>query len=1021
MALTRAELIAAGIVIPGSTSAQSFIPTGSNTPSNGLYLPATNTVAIATNSAGRLFIDANGRINQGTVAAFFAKDHTNNSKIVQFQSARSGETVFNLASFEFGFDGGGSLLSFTKSRSVNPAEYLYLGNNQTIGKIVFSGDDGFGFTPGAAIVSTTDQASGLTAPNMVAGTSYKIYSVGTSNFTLVGAASNTVGTIFTATGPTTGGGEVVPANGTTAANLRFMTTPFGSSFPQERLRITSSGRIGIGTTLPSELLHIAGNTRIGANGTSSAYLQIGTGATGNRFALIDFVGDTTYSDYGLRIVRGNTGENTPSQINHRGTGSFSLRAENAAPITFETTAQERLRITPDGKLGVATDSPDAVLTVNGTSSFASGAAATPGIAFSGNLNTGIYRPGDNQLAFATGGEGRLFIDANGRILIGTSNTPSQTNGSAAPLVVQGQIGSPSIGAMVSLQRGSVPTASGQGLGNITFADSTGRSYSQISGQADGVPSVEASPGTLSFYTVPSTSNGLQERLRIKSSGKMGLGTSDPINLFDVNGAVGVHYTYGLRAYRDQQTVNNLILGHTYTGGNDQLNLAPIGDSPTSAIALRTAEAGALTTRLFINPGGDVGILTESPAFPIDVRSRSSTDVRQVGITANDWATSFRGTYIQYFDSSATGSTYGISNANCGQLIFQNNTNALIGTNNSTPLIFATVSAERARINNEGNFIIGKSTSTTGVVFPSKVQSDAFYAYSASLFTDNSSPSHFWFLKSRGTAPEQHAAVKGEDLLGRIGFAGSDGDEFQYGAAIFAIVENGAPGTAVTNNQCPTGLVFGTRPDSSSTPLDRMRIAKNGYVGINCYPSRRLEVAENRASEYTSVIINQNSAGHAFATVCNANDTTARYFDGYSSVTSSVRVSILSNGNIVNINNSYGPLSSDVRLKQDIIDAPSQWDDLKNIRFTKFRFKNDPTGDLQLGLIAQELEEVCPGLVTRRPASEEEIADITNDLEDGDEVLSFKASILYMKAVVALQEAMERIEALEAEVAALKSA
>jgi hypothetical protein len=129
-----------------------------------------------------------------------------------------------------------------------------------------------------------------------------------------------------------------------------------------------------------------------------------------------------------------------------------------------------------------------------------------------------------------------------------------------------------------------------------------------------------------------------------------------------------------------------------------------------------------------------------------------------------------------------------------------------------------------------------------------------------------------------------------------------------------------------------------------------------------------------------------------------------------SVTDSIY--IFTNGNVVNINNSYGPLSSDQRLKQDITDANSQWDDIKNIRITNFRYKNDPAGPLHLGPIAQELEQVSPGLITRRPASEDEIADPSNSLVDGDEVLSFKASILYMKAVKALQEAMERIEQLE---------
>jgi hypothetical protein len=50
-----------------------------------------------------------------------------------------------------------------------------------------------------------------------------------------------------------------------------------------------------------------------------------------------------------------------------------------------------------------------------------GTAAAPGIAFETDPNTGIYSPGADQLAVSTGGTGRLFVDASGRVGIGTSS------------------------------------------------------------------------------------------------------------------------------------------------------------------------------------------------------------------------------------------------------------------------------------------------------------------------------------------------------------------------------------------------------------------------------------------------------------------------------------------------------------------------------------------------------------------------------------------------------------------------
>lgn len=121
--------------------------------------------------------------------------------------------------------------------------------------------------------------------------------------------------------------------------------------------------------------------------------------------------------------------------------------------------------------------------------------------------------------------------------------------------------------------------------------------------------------------------------------------------------------------------------------------------------------------------------------------------------------------------------------------------------------------------------------------------------------------------------------------------------------------------------------------------------------------------------------------------------------------------IYSNGNIKNTNNSYGAIS-DIKLKENIVDANSQWDDLKALQVRNYNFKEGQT-HTQIGLVAQEVEQVSPGLVTESPDRDAE----GNDL--GTVTKSVNYSVLYMKAVKALQEAMERIEVLEAKVNALE--
>ena len=158
----------------------------------------------------------------------------------------------------------------------------------------------------------------------------------------------------------------------------------------------------------------------------------------------------------------------------------------------------------------------------------------------------------------------------------------------------------------------------------------------------------------------------------------------------------------------------------------------------------------------------------------------------------------------------------------------------------------------------------------------------------------------------------------------------------------------------------------------------------------------------------------------------------------------VRLQIYSDGDIYNHDGTYAQFS-DERIKDNITDAKSQWDDIKAMRFVNYQRKDDileygkDKAKVQLGLIGQELEKVSPNLVRQvepnaddiRHSSElgtlyQEGDDIPEDKKVGDvkevkdKVKGVAYSILYMKAVKALQEAMARIETLEAKVTALES-
>jgi len=110
------------------------------------------------------------------------------------------------------------------------------------------------------------------------------------------------------------------------------------------------------------------------------------------------------------------------------------------------------------------------------------------------------------------------------------------------------------------------------------------------------------------------------------------------------------------------------------------------------------------------------------------------------------------------------------------------------------------------------------------------------------------------------------------------------------------------------------------------------------------------------------------------------------------------------GDLENTNNRYSGIS-DQNLKENIVDASSQWDDIKAVRVRKYSLieKGLDAPD-SIGVIAQELEA-------------SDMGGLVKDVDEGYKTVAY--SVLYMKAVKALQEAMERIEVLEARVTTLE--
>ena len=230
------------------------------------------------------------------------------------------------------------------------------------------------------------------------------------------------------------------------------------------------------------------------------------------------------------------------------------------------------------------------------------------------------------------------------------------------------------------------------------------------------------------------------------------------------------------------------------------------------------------------------------------------------------------------------------------------------------------------------------------------------------------------------------------------------------------------GNSGTDNQgirAEGHLLFATGGDTQ-----KMRLGTNGALGVGGNANRMIHAVQNSSNGTVGVGAfengddNNTNAVLFLSTVRNGTSGNSflqcnRDQDNNGQGVKAVAF-IRTNGDFDSDTNSYGGIS-DIKLKENIVDAKSQWDDIKNIKVRNFNFKDNP-GKKMLGVVAQEIETVSAGLVNDCPDE-----NITSPGPEGTSTKSVKYSILYMKAIKCLQEAQTRIETLETEVAALKAA
>lgn len=481
-------------------------------------------------------------------------------------------------------------------------------------------------------------------------------------------------------------------------NLGFMYTDGVNEGGINNVRVTfaSSGNVGIGTTNPVAKLDVIGTISTGIStrkvnigGDDGRSIEIGIGNT-SVSTYIDFhAADDVDGDYTARIERGG-GINGGFGFVNKGTGSFS----------FFAGVTEQLTITTGGNVGIGTTNPKVKLQVQGGnllvgndisptigsslgSIFLNGGGTRRGIHWSATSDThyvklesdvidGLTINGYSGVAFATGSRSnstwaeRLRFDINGNVGIGITNPSTKLDVNGTVRAVNSTfairaVTTTSSQTSIGLTREGAPTdqrnweiLSGDG-GHFVI-----RTINDSYSSAQDAFVAERGVSGVSIDNVRFLPGGA-ERLRITSTGNVGIGTTNPSKRLDVK----IHDTSSGTRYVAHFGGNNHLTGYAVGIGLDPegygyRNKIGILAEGTSAgwsrgklhFALNgisdTNEASIADAKMTILESGNVGIGTTNPGYKLHVVG----DINYTGTLHNN-GVPFSPVNIQEFTTSGT--------------------------------------------------------------------------------------------------------------------------------------------------------------------------------------------------------------------------------------------------------------------------------------------------------------------------------------------------------------------------------
>jgi hypothetical protein len=847
----------------------------------------------------------------------------------------------------------------------------------------------------------------------------------------------------------------------------------------EHMRISASGSVGMGTTTPANRLDVEGAAAIGTgySGSSTApangaiiegSVGIGTAAPSSKLDVrgqLTLDADNSWVTGGVRfrnssnVLDGGVIQTLSGALFYRspsGDGQLGHRFYNGG------SASEIMTLLNNGNLGIGTTTPAARLDVNGTSVFRgyTGINRTTAIGSSvfdveatagAGAYGGMYMNGTNTASwpfygYATDGAARAWHYVDGstntwHLNNGSVNRISVTNtgfvgiGIATPtraiLEQYGQVGTtnaifgggstgislmnafPGIGFNWYQNAGSKAIAAG--FGGYLYFDHTLGDFN-----------FNVSSASAASANATHTNN---TRLTLKNNGRVGIGTTAPSSLLDVNGQLTLNAdnNWGSGGIRFRNSLNALdgAIVQSVTGG--LYYRAPSGDSQLGHRFL----SGAATTEIMtLLNNGRLGIGTTAPANVLDVEGGVAIGATYSGTNAAPT----NGLLVQGNVGIAAATLNPAARLTVNGAILSSDANDFMVTDGdafqfSHVNAGGTVFTERVRINSLGNVGLGTPSPNN------RLDVEGGAVIGATYSGGTTAPTNGLLVEGNvgigATAPASPLSVFTSSNERAVNIEQDySGTAVQYGMTVDMTSATGTSSkygvdVNVTGTASSTGTLYGLETDVNPGSGNSTVYGVNSTIGSQGTGGRfgiysSVGYGSTNTSDVYGIFSTVGTAGTGTAFGIYSSGGDLNYFSAGVSIgttfpTAGVKFTVV--GTAEKTGGGSWLTFSDKRLKKDIDTFHDGLSVLKGIKPVKYKYNGlagyDDDGQEYVGVLAQDVGKVAPYMISK----------VNKKLNESDltetELLMYDATALPYILVNSIKEQQTQIEELQNTITALK--